>query len=40
MTKKPLYPASAMDNCELKDDLGEKLDMYYSKWEKLRLQTN
>ncbi len=37
MTKKPLYEASAMDNCELKDDLGENLDMYYSKWETLRM---
>ena len=40
MKTKPLYPASAMENCELKDDLGDKLDMYYSKWEKLRLQVN
>ena len=40
MQEKPLYEASAMDNCELKDDLGDKLDMYYPKWEKLRLQTN
>ena len=40
MTTKPLYEASELDNCELKDDLGDKLDMYYSKWEKLRLQTN
>ena len=40
MTTKPLYPASAMDNCELKDDLGENLDIYYKKWESLRLQTN
>ncbi|MBR1721886.1 MAG: extracellular solute-binding protein [Treponema sp.] len=39
-TKKPLYKASELENCELKDDLGDKLDMYYSKWEKLRLQTN
>ena len=38
MTTKPLYEASAMDKCELKDDLGENLDMYYKKWETLRLQ--
>lgn len=37
MKTKPLYPASAMDNCQLKDDLGEKLDIYYSKWESLRM---
>lgn len=40
MTTTPMYPASALDNCELKNDVGEKLDMYYSKWEKLRLQSN
>ncbi|MBQ0050636.1 MAG: extracellular solute-binding protein [Treponema sp.] len=38
MQTKPLYPASAMDNCELKLDLGEKLDLYYSKWENLRIE--
>ncbi|MBQ4378265.1 MAG: extracellular solute-binding protein [Treponema sp.] len=37
MTTKPLYPASALDNCQLKDDLGENLDMYYTKWESLRM---
>lgn len=37
MKTKPLYPASAMDNCQLKDDLGENLDIYYSKWESLRM---
>ena len=40
MKSTPLYPASAMDNCELKDDLGDSLDMYYKKWESLRLQVN
>ena len=37
MTTTPMYEASALDNCELKDDLGDKLDMYYQKWEKLRI---
>ena len=40
MKSTPLYPASAMDKCELKDDLGDSLDMYYKKWESLRLQVN
>lgn len=40
MTTEPMYPASALDNCELKNDLGDKLDLYYSQWEKLRLQSN
>ena len=40
MKSQPLYEASAMNNCELKDDLDEKLDMYYKKWENLRLQVN
>lgn len=37
MTSTPLYPASAMDKCSLKDDIGENLDMYYSSWEELRI---
>ncbi len=40
MKTSPMYPASAMDNCELKDDIGEYLANYYDKWEKLRLQSN
>ena len=40
MKSTPLYPASAMDKCQLKDDLGDNLDMYYKKWESLRLQVN
>ena len=40
MKTTPLYSASVLDNCELKDDLGENLDMYYKKWESLRLQAN
>lgn len=36
-TTTPMYPASALENCELKNDVGEALDLYYSKWEKLRL---
>ena len=37
MTTTPLYNASEMDNCELKNDLGEDLDKYYSIWEKIRI---
>ncbi|WP_296327905.1 extracellular solute-binding protein [uncultured Treponema sp.] len=40
MKSTPLYPASAMDKCQLKDDLGDNLDIYYKKWESLRLQVN
>ena len=40
MKSTPIYDASEMENCELKDDLGDKLDMYYTKWEKLRVSTN
>lgn len=40
MKTTPMYPASAMNNCELKDDIGEYLAKYYDKWEKLRLQSN
>lgn len=37
MSSKPMYPASIMDKCELKNDLGENLDKYYSRWESLRI---
>ena len=37
MQTTPLYPASAMDNCELKDDVGGKLTEYYKAWENLRI---
>ena len=39
-TTKPFYPASIMDKCELKNDLGEYMSNYYAQWEKLRLQAN
>lgn len=39
-TTTPLYSAEAMKNCELKDDIGDFMAVYYDKWEKLRLQSN
>ncbi len=39
-TTTPLYPAEAMENCELKDDIGDAMGLYYEKWERLRLQSN
>ncbi|MBQ5999844.1 MAG: extracellular solute-binding protein [Treponema sp.] len=40
MKTTPMYPATIMDKCELKDDLGHFIDYYYSKWESLRISTN
>lgn len=37
MTSTPMYEAKLLDKCELKYDLGENLEMYYSMWEKLRI---
>ncbi len=37
MTTQPMYPASIMDKCELKNDLGDYLENYYNLWEKLRI---
>lgn len=37
MTTTPLYPASALDKCELKYNLGDFLENYYNRWERLRL---
>ncbi|MCR4580298.1 MAG: extracellular solute-binding protein [Treponema sp.] len=37
MTTEPMYPASVMENCELKDDIGDYIEKYYSQWEKLRI---
>ncbi len=37
MTTTPMYPASALDKCELKDDLGDDLETYYNMWEKIRI---
>lgn len=39
-TTTPLYPAEIMEKCELKNDIGERLDKYYSYWESLRISTN
>lgn len=39
-TTKPMYPAETMEKCELKDDIGDWLDKYYSLWESLRISTN
>lgn len=38
MKTSPMYPAEALENCELKNDLGEDLTKYYKEWEKLRIQ--
>ena len=40
MSTEPMYPASIMDSCELKNDLGDFIDVYYSNWESLRISTN
>jgi spermidine/putrescine transport system substrate-binding protein len=32
----PLYTADAIANCELKEDLGENLEMYNQTWQKIR----
>lgn len=37
MTQKPLYEASILENCELKDDIGDFLETYYNLWEKIRI---
>lgn len=37
MTTTPMYPASALNNCELKDDIGDKLADYYKAWETLKI---
>lgn len=36
MTSKPMYEAEQMNNCELKNDLGEGLDKYNILWQKIR----
>ena len=35
-TTKPLYDARAMENCTLKNDLGENLEKFNEYWEKVR----
>jgi len=37
MQTSPMYPAEIMDKCELKNDLGDYLENYYSLWEKIRV---
>ena len=37
MKTTPMYPASIMDKCELKNDLGDYMEKYYSLWEKIRI---
>ena len=37
MTTEPMYSASVMENCELKDDIGDYLEKYYEQWEKVRI---
>ena len=36
-TKKPMYSADVLDNCEAKVDLGKNLDKYYKIWESIRI---
>ena len=36
-TTVPMYDASCMDNCELKYDLGDKINDYWAAWEKIRI---
>lgn len=36
MTSKPMYDASQMNNCVLKEDIGEGLDKYNERWQKIR----
>ena len=36
MTSTPMYEASQMNNCELKDDIGDGLDKYNVLWQKIR----
>ncbi|MBQ2600976.1 MAG: extracellular solute-binding protein [Treponema sp.] len=36
MTKKPMYKASQLENCTLKVDLGDGLDKYNERWQKIR----
>ena len=36
MTSKPMYEAAQMNNCELKNDLGEGLDKYNTLWQRIR----
>lgn len=37
MTTEPMYSADALENCELKNDIGDYLEKYYEQWERLRI---
>ncbi len=37
MQSTPMYPASALEKCELKYDIGNKLVDYWNAWEKIRI---
>ena len=36
MTAAPMYDASELTNCELKEDLGDGLDKYNARWQEIR----
>lgn len=36
MQTKPMYEADDLENCELKEDLGENLELYNQIWQKIR----
>lgn len=40
MTTTPLYNASAMDTCELKNDIAEGLDKYNERWQNIRFSSD
>jgi len=40
MTTTPLYDAKQMDNCELKNDIGEGLDKYNELWQNIRFTSD
>jgi len=40
MTKKPMYRAEEMENCELKLDLGEGLEKYNELWQDIRFSAD
>jgi hypothetical protein len=36
-TGKPVYTEEALENCELKLDLGDKLELYNAIWEDIKV---
>ncbi|MCR5288468.1 MAG: extracellular solute-binding protein [Treponema sp.] len=40
MTTTPMYEANQMNNCELKNDIGEDLDKYNELWQTIRFESN